>query len=87
MKSISLVDAPKANIKRGKSEAIVIEPKEAFRVVLATTKNMPKHIAAAIGNNTMAPPPAVATPLPPRSRRVSGATCPKVAAPQQITNI
>ena len=55
-------------------EAIIIDPKEAFRVVFTTKIKTLKHITATAGNRTVAPPPAVATPFPPRSRRVRGAT-------------
>ena len=61
------------------------EPSEALPVIRATRANSTEQHSATTGNTTHEPPPAVATPLPPRKRRVNGSTWPTVAAAQQAT--
>ena len=56
------------------------DPTDARLVTKTIRTNTGIKASDRIGNSGIAPPPAVATPLPPRVQRASGATWPIVAA-------
>src|SRR5207244_10145067 len=58
---------------------------DALRVSFATPPHTTAAPAASTGKSTTTMPTAVATPLPPRNRRVTGATCPTTAAAPHVS--
>jgi len=67
---------------RGNATQIDIDPSDALPESRATRANRATTTTPTAGNSTNPPPPPVATPFPPRNRRVTGATWPMVAAAQ-----